>query len=182
MPGELLTRWTVRVALALYVAALSLRLAGGLQRLARWAWTLGCAFFVLHVAAAFHFYHAWRHNDAYAETARKTGEAIGLYWGGGIYINHLFLLVWLLDAAWWWLDADGYLGRPRAVVFAVQGFLAFIAFNGTVVFGHGFVRWAGLIACAWLVLLAWLGRRRAVSPSRPAPNPPPISADESRSP
>ena len=44
---------------------------------------------------------------------------------------------------------------------AVQGFLAFMAFNATVVFGAGAVRWAGLAACLGLLglgAMAWYRR------------------------
>ena len=82
--GELLTRWTVRVALALYVLSLTLRIsaAGRRRRLeiARLFWAAGCAAFLLHTVSAFHFYHHWSHHAAYAATARQTAEVVGLTW------------------------------------------------------------------------------------------------------
>jgi hypothetical protein len=148
--GELLTRWTVRLALALYVLALVLRLraAGRRPRLnmARVLWTAGCLAFLLHTACAFQFYHHWSHAAAYEATARQTAQVVGLDWGGGLYANYAFAALWIIDACCWWLRPQHYIQRPRALEWAVQGFMAFIAFNATVVFGTGAIRWAGLAA------------------------------------
>jgi hypothetical protein len=104
--GELLTRWTVRVALAFYVIALAVRLLARGQpawlAVARLAWTAGYVMFLLHVAFAFEFYHHWSHDAAYQDTARQTEEVIGVAWGGGVYANYVFVVVWGFDALWWW--------------------------------------------------------------------------------
>ena len=113
--GEWLTRWTVRIALSLYVLTAALRLADRERRTARLAWTLGCALFLAHVAFAFHFFHNWSHGHAYAETARQTRELFGLDWGGGLYLNYVFTLAWAADAGyWWWRGLDAV--RPAALV------------------------------------------------------------------
>src|SRR5262245_50800254 len=146
--GDLLTRWSVRLALALYVLSLILRwAAGGSQRLAwaRLAWTAGFLAFLFHVVFAFQFYHHWSHVAAYEATARQTEDVVGLAWGGGIYANYAFVVLWGADVCWWWYRPQSYLARSRGIEWAVQGFLAFIAFNATVVFGTGAIRWVGLI-------------------------------------
>jgi hypothetical protein len=154
--GELLTRWTVRLALALYVLGLILRAraAGRVrwQSLARLAWTAGYLAFLLHMVCAFQFYHHWSHAAAYEATARQTAETVGLAWGGGLYANYAFAAVWALDACWWWCRPEHYQGRPRVIEWAVQCFLAFIVFNATVVFGKGTIRRLGLAACLCLVV------------------------------
>lgn len=77
-PGEFLTRWTVRLAMALYVISLALWITAGKRsawfRRARLAWTIGWAAFVIHVICAFAFFHHWSHTAAYEETARRTEE------------------------------------------------------------------------------------------------------------
>jgi len=156
-PEEALVRWTVRVALLLYALALFLRL-GHRLRIARLAWTAGFLAMVLHVAAAFHVVHGWSHADAYAETARKTAAQVGLDWGGGVYLNYLFVAVWLADVLGWWRGLAAYEARPRAVEWAVQGFLFFMAFNATVVFENGPTRWVAVAVCA---ALAWACFHRA---------------------
>jgi hypothetical protein len=154
--GELLTRWTVRLAMALYVASLASR--GFSPRWSRIDWTVGCVVYLLHVACAFEYYHHWSNAEAYASTARQTAETVGIDWGGGLYVNYAFTLVWLADVCWWWGAASSYLARPRWVDWAVNGFMGFIAFNATVVFATGFSRWFGVAACVLLILLAFSAR------------------------
>jgi hypothetical protein len=156
--GELLTRWTIRIAMALYVASLATR--GFSPRWSRVAWTAGCGFYLAHFICAFTYFFHWSHAEAYAFTARTTAEVVGLDWGGGLYINYVFTLVWLADVCWWWTDRP----RPRWIGWAVHLFMGFIAFNATVVFATGFSRWFGIASCVLLAGLAisryWLGHRR----------------------
>jgi hypothetical protein len=144
-----MTRWTIRIALALYVAALAARPS---SRLGRACSATGLLFYLAHVVAAFQLHHGWSHAAAYKHTAQRTAEVVGLYWGGGLWWNYLFGFVWLGDVVW-----RG--PRPRWAGPAIHGFLAFLAFNATVVFESGPVRWAGLAATLGL-LTTWLVRRR----------------------
>ena len=159
--GDLAIRWTVRVAMALYVMSLVLSgLAGTRQSwlvAARLAWSLGCLAYLAHVACAFEYAHHWSHPDAYAATARQTEEIVGLKFGGGLYANYAFTLVWMLDVCWWWAGIERYRARPRWVAWTVYGFLGFIAVNATVVFPTGAIRWFGIGAC--VLLAAVWGRR-----------------------
>ena len=163
--GELATRWAVRAALTLYALALAVRInAHGRSTwmsCARLTWTAGFVAFVVHVACEFHFFHHWSHAAAYADTAEKTAAMTGMIWGGGLYINYVFALVWGLDFAWWWASTAGYQSRSRAVEWPVQAFMAFIAFNATVVFGSGAIRWGGAAACVLLIVALFFGNRRA---------------------
>ena len=148
--GKLLTLWTVRVALVAYAISLWLRMgyrksATGL-RASRLLWSAGFFAFLMHVALAFQFFHHWSHRAALAATAKQTLETVGLDWGGGLYANYLFAVIWGLDVAWWWTRPASYECRSRFIEWAVQGWLAFIAFNATVVFGAGPIRWLGLLA------------------------------------
>jgi hypothetical protein len=169
MPGVLLTQWTIRLALVCFVAYLG----GGLvargprwQRIGRWIWTLGCGLFLVHVACAFQFYHHWSHAAAWEETARQTRELMGFEFGDGIYFSYLFLVLWVGDVIGLWSYQPEALARdPLArnipsltlrvsVRGAVLAFLAFIAFNGAIVFEGGPTRWFGLAACLALAGLA----------------------------
>jgi hypothetical protein len=158
MDGELLTRWTVRVAVAFYVASLATRVR--IPKWSRFAWTLGCLAYLVHVVCAFEFYHHWSHAEAYAFTARQTAAVVGLDWGGGIYVNYAFTFVWLADVVWWWSAVKSYEIRSRWIEWSVQAFMGFIAFNGTVVFASGFSRWFGIGAC---VVLAVVTTRHALA-------------------
>lgn len=170
---EDLTRWTIRLALAAYVAVLVSRIrtqpavGGSPPRLAepdppesirrepfqRGLWTLGCILLWAHVACAFAFYHHWSHDDAYLRTARETAKTVGIDWGGGIFFNYLFLLLWTFDVAWRWTLPAAYRARSRVYSVFLDFYLAFIALNATVVFGHGAVRYLGITATLGIIWL-----------------------------
>ena len=160
--GELLTRLTIWMALACYSVSVGLGLLRP-ERGRRWAryfWTSGLAFFLVHVTAAFHYYYDWSHTVGINETARQTRELTGVDSGSGLYLNYLFSLVWLSDGVYWWVvGVNRYASRPRWVSGTVHGFFIFMIVNGAVVFVKGPTRWIG---CALLVGLAaaWLYRQR----------------------
>jgi hypothetical protein len=158
MLGEWATRVSVWFALVGYFlgAALAMRPAGGPKtgRLARAAWTWGAAWCLVHLACAFHYYHAWSHADAYRRTADQTALTTGIHWGGGLWLNYAMTVAWLTDTGWWWLGPLSRARRPRGVSVAWQVCLWFMVFNATAVFGHGAVRLLGGLGCGWLMLLA----------------------------
>ena len=166
--GEFLTRGTIWVSIAGYaIGSVIYAMAYASRRSAVWIsasrviWTIACASLIAHFISAFQFYHGWSHAAAYADTARQTREAFGLNWGGGVFINYALLIGWMLDIAWWWRGGlDSYRKRPLPVVVAWHGFLIFIIFNATVVFGDGIVRWVGLGICLVLII-AWVRIIRA---------------------
>jgi hypothetical protein len=193
MIGHLLTSWTIRLALGFYVAFL----AGWLLQpkavpgeiksegskkwriAARWLWTAGCACFVLHVIAAFQFTHHLSNASAVAQTAKETKELLGVAFGEGIYFSYIFLAVWLADVAAWWFWGDAYLRRPRWLAGLVHGYLAFIAFNGAIVFEGGPTRWGGLLACAVLLGLLVARAREAAIPEQGIAKPSLASQEQS---
>ena len=158
--GELIIRWTVRLALACYAAVLLLAIARNEKpasgQLSRWLWTIGCALFVGHVLSAFAFYHHWSHQHAFDDTQEKTEAAIGLAFGWGIYVNLLFALLWVSDVLWSWAAGESYRQRDWRLTAALHVFMLFIAFNGLVVFKDGLIRWVSLTSLL-LLLAAWIG-------------------------
>jgi hypothetical protein len=159
--------WTARLALACYATSLALRMLAAERptwlRAARRLWIIGYGVFLFHLAAAFHFVHGWSHDAAYAETARRTFETVGIDWGGGVYVNHAFAIFWTVDVFWWWLFPAHYLNRSRWIEWSVQGFLGFIAFNSTAIFGRGAIRFVGWAAALALALVAVVKLRRSSS-------------------
>jgi len=115
--------------------------------------------------AAFGVYHHWSHQEAYLDTARQTAEIFYIDWGGGIYFNYLFSVIWLADVVWLWMDTAGYNKRPRWISAAIHSFMAFMFFNATIVFAAGWTRRFGLAACLALLLL-WRYRARAIACKR----------------
>ena len=155
MPGgKILTLWMIRAAAALYVISV-IGWLRGVDRMARLAWTAACLLYLAHAGFAFHFYHGWSHSAAYQETSRRTAQLLGAGWGGGLYVNYVFTVVWVVDAIWWWQGLDIYRRRPRWIQTSIHTFFAFMFFNATVVFGIGPVRWLGVVAAATLGLLWW---------------------------
>lgn len=159
--AQTLTLWSIRIAGALYAAALAAWMAGRWQE-GRIAWTLGCASYLVHVAAAFAAYHGWSHHLAYLDTARQTAEKFGWDWGGGLYFNYLFTIVWGADVLWIWKDAGGYRRRSAWIAGSIHLFMAFMFLNGAIVFASGWTRWVSA-GVAMTLFALWLRRRQSVN-------------------
>ena len=154
--GELLTRVTIWLALALYGAAqVARRRQGTTTKVAgRWLLILGCGLYLAHVTLAFQVHHHWSHAAAYASTAAQTETLTGWRWGGGIYINYLFSALWVSEATWWWFWPDHYRHRGRRLELAVRNVFLFMIVNGAIVFVSGPQRWCG-VAIVGVLLSAW---------------------------
>ena len=162
--GEHLMLWTVRASVVCYVIALwrwlfcpvvaesSTRLsAQSGDRIYSATWFAAWLLCVLHVICAFHFRHHWDHAVAIEHTAKMTENVVGIRWGGGLYINYLFLLLWGASA----LDSLRYGGnrtenRRRLEVF-LHAFAAFMMFNATAIFGPAWW-WVPTIAVVAVIL------------------------------
>ena len=142
------TNWTIRVALLCLVAVLVARGAGSAALPWRILWSIGVLSCVLHFLFAFRDYHAWSHAQAAAHAGEQTEALLGWKFPQGIYFNYLFLLLWSLDALWWWLRPNIYRQRPASWNWSVYGYLLFIAVNGAIIFESGLTRWAGLALLA----------------------------------
>jgi hypothetical protein len=176
--GDGYTRNTARLAVLFYGAAAAWmsclrgddwRAASARGRAARWLWTLGWAAYVAHVVTAFHFAHHWSHARA-VEHVRAAGG-----WGEGIYFSYLFTLVWTVDVLWWQARPAGYAARPPWAPWMIHGFMAFMVFNGTVVFVSGPTRWEG--AALFLGLGVLFLRRLFLASPRRSGIPPERGAD-----
>jgi hypothetical protein len=160
-PGQVLTRCTIDLALLFYGLAVVLmlrldvrgwRAATPTGRVARLCWSLGCLVYLVHVALAFEHYHGWSH-----EAALRHVESISGF-GPGLFVSYLFTLAWVGDVVCWWLRPARYAGRPTWIGCSLHAFLAFVVFNGSVVYATGPIRWAGAALFAVLALCLW--RRR----------------------
>jgi len=158
--GEAVTRWSVRLAVLFMLAAWLLMIRRSERdSAAKWFWTAGFAAYLSHLWAAFEFFHNWSHAASVEATAKQTKDVVGLNWGGGVWANYLFTVVWGLDVGWWWVSPSTRQNRPRWMSVVLHGFLGFIAFNATVVFASGFSRWMGIAGGA-VLLLQWRAARR----------------------
>lgn len=114
----------------------------------RAAWTAGALLMVVHSLAAFAFFYDWSHDTARRITRQQTAALTGIDFAGGIYINYLFVAVWLADATWWCVSPADYARRPRWLTWMIRGFICFIIVNGAIVFADGWARILGVIAVA----------------------------------
>ncbi|MEX0936532.1 MAG: hypothetical protein WDZ59_01640 [Pirellulales bacterium] len=166
--GESLLYWSVRLALLLYAASVVLQLGGSgdaARRTARHCWSLGCGAFLVHVVAAFGYVHHWSHASAYQSTAEQTAQRLGWDWGGGIYFNYAFTVLWLADVVRWWV-APQYV-PPRWYIVGLHTFFILMIFNATVVFGSPVAAWLGGVVLAALTAAAIFrvaSQRRTVVP------------------
>jgi hypothetical protein len=133
-PGRSLILWTVRLAVACYLAAVwidrrTARSRTCQVRCFRVFWSSAWGLVVIHVLFAYHFQHHWNQAAALQHTAEMTERVVGWYWSGGLYINYLFLAVWGVDVVRLLRSPE----RPSSTLMHLIA--AFMMFNATVVFG-----------------------------------------------
>src|SRR5262245_6539359 len=115
MPGTAAVRATVLAAVVLWACAEILKIRRPTHvEPARRLWTAAIVLMILHAVLAFHVVYGWRHATAVIETARQTAAVTGLEWGGGIFVNYVFLAAWTIDAAWWWIAPRAYVRRSAS--------------------------------------------------------------------
>lgn len=152
MIGEFWTRITIWAALTLYGGSVICYFEKQYS-LARFFWTVGCIFYLTHVAFAFHFFHDWSHEIAVRETATQTKTVTGFATGVGIYVNYLFTAVWLIDTLYWLLVGnERYANRSSRVFWWLHGFFLFMILNGAVIFTQGKSRWIGTALLSVIVI------------------------------
>lgn len=153
MLADALIRWSARLFVAFYFARLCIDAANRQdetsQRFARWFWTCGLVVFVAHVILAFHYLHRWSHAAAYEHVAKRTAELTGFASGVGLYINYLFLVLWLADTTLWWRDLRW--SQRRLPYWSVQAVFAFLMVQATAVFGPPF--WIPITIAAVILLI-----------------------------
>lgn len=168
--ADLIVRWTARGAVLCYLlrVVIDLRLSWQMNReriisQGRVIWTLGCILFLIHFGSAFALVHHFDHAHAYSHTARRTAEVVGLNWGGGIYVNHAFMIFWVFDTVRWWLRGTEAAYRPDWYFWTMHGVFAFMFLNATVVFGPPHWIWISCLVAILLGLAAFAGNRPADS-------------------
>lgn len=123
----------------------------------RWAWPLwfaGALLCIVHTVAVLDVRYAWDHDAAVRATGAQTNAVYGLDWGGGIYVNYLFIAAWFGEAVWWRLDRLGYFAQPRAMRMALRSFYLVVLLNATVIFAAPIRRAFGVALIAAL-LIVW---------------------------
>jgi len=136
-----------------------MRRSARLDRRARAMWTIGVVLALIHVVLAFQFVYAWNHETAVAATAQQAADRFGWGWRGGIYVNYVFLTVWVADVYWWWMAPSSHASRSRRFEAARLAVFTFMFVNGAVVFASGIGRMVGVASVA-VALVAAVARWR----------------------
>ena len=153
--AESASLWAIRVAMVIMVAVLAAELRGAkpTTRLIGWLWLLGALFALAHSVSALMTFHHGSQEAALESTAAQTEQLLGFRFGAGLYINYLFVVVWLADAAFRLLGPSRYASLPSWYRLLVIGFLVFIAINGAIVFKSGWIRIIGIGCVCMLGIL-----------------------------
>ena len=132
--GEHLMLWSVRASVVCYVVAVWRWICAPISpdRIYARFWLTAWLLCVLHVFCAFYFRHHWSHAAAIQHTAEMTERVVGLYWGGGLYINYIFLICWGISAV---STPGSGMALPPGIDRSLHAFTAFMLFNATAVFG-----------------------------------------------
>jgi hypothetical protein len=128
----------------------------------RWVWLAASAGWIalaVHMVLAMAVHHGWSHTAAVTETARLTGQVYGLAWGGGVYVNYAFLLLWLVVLFRW--RASGSSDLPAWLIWTWRIAVLVVVSNAAVVFAAPARRLAGAIVTAALIVSWWVSRRPA---------------------
>jgi hypothetical protein len=164
MTSLTLVRGTIVLAtLAWTLGEVLMRRSAASDRLARAVWSIGIALAWVHVMLAFEFVYGWDHTAAVDATAQQTTELVGWGWRGGIYINYVFLTLWLADVCWWWADPASHAARSVGFEATRLALFTFMFFNGAVVFASPATRVVGIAAVAAVLIASPVLRRRAVA-------------------
>ena len=121
---------------------------------ARRLWTIGLVLALAHAVVAFEVAYQWSHEAASIDTARQTAAVTGIVWRGGIFVNYLFLALWLADALWWWIAPVSYIRRSVRMERARLALFVFMFVNGAIVFAGPTARAVGVPSVA-AVYLTW---------------------------
>jgi hypothetical protein len=116
-----------------------------------------------HVVLAFEWVYAWDHAAAVRATAQGAADRVGWGWRGSLYVNYLFLGLWLADASWWWMAPASYRRRTPGCELARAAIFVFMFFNAAVVFATPAGRLVGVCAVGVVLIDAVFPRRRIAS-------------------
>ena len=116
---------------------------------------IGASLLAVHIALALQVRHGWSHSSVVATVREQTRTTYGVDWGGGVWVNYLFLSLWIVELAWWRAASRRYFSRPRPVIVTIRGFFALVFVNAAVVFAAPSRRPLGFLMT---VVLFWAWR------------------------
>jgi hypothetical protein len=171
--GQIASLWSIRLAMLCLFGVLAVeiytrqRARGAVAA----AWLAGALLAVCHSLGALITFHNFSQSEAFESTAQQTQALIGVRVGVGLYVNYLFVGVWLFDAIFRLTKPVMYRQLPWKYTLWVYGFLGFIAINGAVVFKTGWIRGLGIVCLVCLIGLATRGYLSIGASSLPPTSP-----------
>ena len=160
MLGSVVVRATILMATVLWAWAEVLKIQRPRQvEPARRLWTISLTLALLHAVVAFEVAYHWSHGAASMDIARQTAAVTGIVWGGGIFVDYLFLALWVADALWWWIAPVAYIRRSVRVERARLALFVFMFVNGAILFASHTARAVGVPSVA-AVCITWALRTR----------------------
>jgi hypothetical protein len=122
-------------------------------------WIAAWILCVIHVICAFHFRHHWVHDAAIQHTAEMTERIVGIRWGGGLYVNYVFLICWGASAIPSLFGYGGHAQSQRWLETGLHAFAAFMMFNATAIFGPPWW-WIPTIVVIAAIVFRWASGRQ----------------------
>ena len=119
-----------------------------------WPWLIsaaGAVFLAIHIALAMSLVHNWSRASVTAVTAAQTEAIYGLNWGGGVFVNYVFLAVWIAELTAWRLAPAKYAMRARGITWTIRAFFFVVIANGAIVFAAGWRKALGTVLVLALV-------------------------------
>ena len=117
---------------------------------------IGACLLSVNISASYGFVYDWSHRAAIEATANDSFQTTGVRAGWGVYVNFLFVTIWLLYS----IELLTHGVRYPTVDKSIYVFTAAILASATILFETGTIRY--LAALSFLVLIGLHVRMRAV--------------------
>jgi hypothetical protein len=137
-----IARGSAWLVVAVYVVVLIADFCRARAPIRRAVWTLGAAILSAHILWTMLVVHHGSLQEAYADTALKTKQLIGIPIGAGVYVNFAMLAIWIADALAWWLVPNWMQVRQR-YVWPLHALFSFLFINAAIVFASPWGRLVG---------------------------------------
>ena len=117
-------------------------------------YAVGAFIMAIHIVCSYGIAHEWSHQAALDHTANETLDVVGVAVPHGVYVNFLFLIVYVANGVWRFRLGASRMRRPQVVAIAIDCFLDAIVLMATVVFETGWIRWV-MIGFVLAIVLRW---------------------------
>lgn len=158
-----LSAWLV---VAVYVVAVIQEFRRSSVTVRRSTWTAGAIALVGHIVWTLFAIHHGSLAEAFAHTAQKTEQFVGLRIGAGLYANFAMLAFWLGDATAWWV-VPSWDNIRRKYILLMHAAFSFMSLNAAVVFASPWGRMFGIAALLITILSAYIAWKYPASRGRP---------------